>query len=209
MPQDSRCHFVPAQGFRVTTCCAGLGVFQNLFAVWLMRTAFEKRLRARGPQARCSGGSQSPAGWPGAGWPAPRLAAVGLVIWDAGSPAPACRFHPLAREERPDFLVCAAQFSWATFKYCARRSVCACVHVKGGGREKELPQLRPPTPSQGAFCAGRGLSTRLVLTLNFLVISFLKKETQSLRKLSSHFVLDFQMVFSRYISLCHVLYLRP
>lgn len=96
MPQDSRCHFVPAQGFRVTTCCAGLGVFQNLFAVWLMRTAFEKRLRARGPQARCSGGSRSPAGWPGAGWPAPRLAAVGLVIWDAGSPAPACRFHPLA-----------------------------------------------------------------------------------------------------------------
>lgn len=151
-PRTSGVISCPRQGFRVTRCCTGLRVFWNPFAVWLMRTAFENWLRAWGPWARCSDGSPVPwqGGWVLGGW----LRGWGLLVWwfgTAGSPATAYRFHPLAWKERPDFSVCAAQFSYATFEHCARWRV--CVHVclcvcACRGWEGEVDAH---TPSQGAF----------------------------------------------------------
>lgn len=72
----------------------------------------------------------------------------------------------------------------------------------GGGGEKPLPGKCHLHSLTGHLLWWQDSFIRLVRTLNFpIVSSLLKIQSQNLRKCSSHVVLDFQVVFLRYLSL--------
>lgn len=159
-----------------------VGVLCSPFAIMLIRTAFESPLRAA-PQARYSGGSSGPLqGGLLRGW--------GLRFGTLGSPVTAS--------------------VWPSFPGQRSSAVPGREHASGGRRGEAAAQKMPPTPSRGASSWWQGSFIRLVRPLNFpIVSSLLEKQSQNLRKCSSHFVLVFQVVFLRYLSLCCLLSPRP